>query len=101
MGLLSRMPPAAGNMAHNWNMFRGIDPSLAAYGQTQNGQMPSMPQATTDAAAAAYGGQAPQDMSASAMLGLGQSMMQQSQPQFRAPPPPQFLDPYRFRRGGR
>lgn len=78
-------------------MPQGIDPGLAALGQTSNGTMPDMTQASTDAAAAAYG-QPWYD--AKGTMGLGLSMLQQSQaPKMAAPPPPQFLNPYRFRRG--
>lgn len=73
-----------------------VDPSLAAYGQTQNGQMPDMQQGMFDNASLAYNQGFSPDMK---QLGaIGGAMMQQSQPQIKAPPPPQQLDPYRFRR---
>lgn len=75
----------------------GIDPGLAALGQTANGTMPDMTQAPTDAAHAAYGNPS---FNAQGAMGLGLSMLQGSQQKQMAPPPrPEFLNPYRFRRG--
>jgi hypothetical protein len=123
MGLLSRFPTMGGGMAAQLDprmlqqlspgamtqlygamqpqaMPPQVDPSLAAYGQTENGKMAYSPQAANDAAAAAYGGGTGMQMNPMAMMAFGQSMMNESEPKMQAPPPPQFLDPYRFRRRG-
>lgn len=104
MGLMSRMRMPnwghmAPNMAHNM-LNPAIDPSLTAYGQTEMGTLAASPQASTDAAAAAYGGGGGGDpmMMANMLTGMGNSLMQQAQPQFARPAPPSLPNPYRNRR---
>lgn len=102
MGLLSRMMPLGMGMMPQQpfqgaaSAFNGVDPSLAAYGQTQMGTLAPMTQAPTDAAAAAYNPTA--GFNPQSMMSMGTGIMQASQPQFAPPPPPGLPNVYRNRR---
>jgi hypothetical protein len=74
---------------------QGVDPSLAAYGQTEMGKLVASPQSTWDASAAAYGpsmagGFGP----AMGMLGSFAQSQQPTEQQMAPPPMPQLPDVY-------
>lgn len=98
----SMMPAAAQQPQQSMNGMRprqqGATPNMAPAGMLTPQAGPHMQAAQQPAPQAANAAQ-PFRFDAAQMMGLGNMLMQQSEPEPMAPPPQmQWLDPYRFAR---